>query len=92
MFYLLRVIKPYGYSNATVWNKTATPIGRNLTNTRVAQSKNILFCLNGYLTSGWSAMACPHWEPVPGRTLITPGGIPAFRDSSANFSAVNGDT
>mmetsp|Transcript_39544 Transcript_39544/g.99691 ORF Transcript_39544/g.99691 Transcript_39544/m.99691 type:complete len:322 (-) Transcript_39544:1907-2872(-) len=43
-------------------------------------------------TSGWSAMACPHTDPEPGRMFTTPGGMPAFTVSSANFSAVNGDT
>jgi hypothetical protein len=30
--------------------------------------------------------------PVPGKILITPGGNPAFTESSANLRAVNGDT
>lgn len=30
--------------------------------------------------------------PEPGKMLMTPFGIPAFTDSSANFSAVNGVT
>ena len=30
--------------------------------------------------------------PVPGKMLMTPGGNPAFTDSSANFRAVSGDT
>lgn len=30
--------------------------------------------------------------PEPGRTLMTPGGSPAFAASSANFKAVSGDT
>ena len=37
-------------------------------------------------------MACPHSLPVPGRTLITPGGMPALTASSANLSAVRGQT
>lgn len=31
-------------------------------------------------------------SPGPGITLITPGGIPARTDSSANFRAVSGVT
>lgn len=30
--------------------------------------------------------------PVPGRTLITPEGMPARAESSANLRAVSGDT
>ncbi len=30
--------------------------------------------------------------PDPGRMLMTPGGMPAFREISANFSAVRGQT
>ena len=45
-----------------------------------------------FLTRGWSAMAWPQTLPDPGSTLITPGGIPAFADSSANLMAVRGDT
>ena len=37
-------------------------------------------------------ITCPHILPVPGRTLITPGGNPASTVSSANFNAVNGET
>lgn len=41
---------------------------------------------------GWSAIACPVTEPVPGKMLITPFGKPANTESSANFSAVRGQT
>jgi hypothetical protein len=37
-------------------------------------------------------MACPQTLPVPGRTLMTPAGIPALWLSSANLSAVSGQT
>ena len=37
-------------------------------------------------------ITCPHILPVPGSTLITPGGNPASTVSSANFKAVRGET
>merc|ERR1712066_985840 len=40
-----------------------------------------------FLTRPWSAIACPHILPVPGSTLITPGGNPASTVSSANCKA-----
>ena len=43
MFYLLRVTKPYGYSNATVWNKAATPTGRNKYKSRAIKENFVLF-------------------------------------------------
>jgi hypothetical protein len=43
-------------------------------------------------TFGWSAMAWPVTLPLPGSTLMTPGGMPALAASSANLSAVSGLT
>ena len=37
-------------------------------------------------------MAWPHTLPDPVTTLMTPGGIPATCDSSANLRAVSGQT
>ena len=45
-----------------------------------------------FRTRGRSATAWPHSRPVPGNTLMTPGGIPALTDNSANFNAVSGQT
>ena len=38
------------------------------------------------------AMAWPHTLPDPVTTLMTPGGIPALCDNSANLRAVSGQT
>ena len=37
-------------------------------------------------------MAWPQTLPLPGSTFMTPSGMPAMYESSANLSAVSGET